>query len=131
MGEGEAAGDAGSQVEGEGGFPEAGVAVENGEFPEGDAVGPEPVDAFGGDGGDGDGGIGGAVGGGEFCGLGGDGGAGFPVPVGGGGLGGGGGAGGGGGGGGAGGARARSERRRARAETWVRSASGRMRSAAS
>ena len=43
VGHGLAGGDAGGEIEGEKGFAETGVAVEDGEFAKRDAVGPEPV----------------------------------------------------------------------------------------
>ena len=42
FGEWGSAGDAGAEIQGEEGFAEAGVAVEDGEFSQGEAVGPEP-----------------------------------------------------------------------------------------
>ncbi len=60
-GERTAGGEAGGEVEEEGGFSGAGVSGEEGDFSAGDAILPEPVEGFGGDGGEAEDGEGGGV----------------------------------------------------------------------
>jgi hypothetical protein len=52
VGHGAGGGEAGGEVEGEGGFSGAGVSDEEGDFAAGDAVVPEPFEGFGGEGGE-------------------------------------------------------------------------------